>query len=232
MKQSDQGILIHRQNYSESSLLITLFTKKNGIQKFISKGVKKKSGNLNPLSIYEITFYKSPKQDLGNITEINQIQVYYSKNISPLKNITSFFLADLLKQTLKTETEDEETYLFIYNQIQKLHTIDNFNYFLLLFMIEFLDVLGIQPLIENDNANCFDIQKGTFIYENKETSTQIINPSVQIIIQLIKKTNPNSSELIKHSKETLILLIKYCSIHIPNFNMDESIKIIREILYD
>lgn len=232
MKQSDQGILIHRQNYSESSLLITLFTKNNGIQKFISKGVKKKSGNLNPLGIYEITFYKSPKQDLGNITEINQIQVYYSKNISPLKNITSFFLADLLKQTLKTETEDEETYLFIYNQIQKLHTIDNFNYFLLLFMIEFLDVLGIQPLIENDNANCFDIQKGTFIYENKATSTQIITPSVKVIIQLINKKKPDPSELIKHSKETLILLIKYCSIHIPNFNMDESIQIIREILYD
>tara|TARA_B100001758_G_scaffold245286_1_gene258037 strand:+ start:1157 stop:1855 length:699 start_codon:yes stop_codon:yes gene_type:complete len=232
MKQSDQGILIHRQNYSESSLLITLFTKNNGIQKFISKGVKKKSGNLNPLGIYEIIFYKSPKQDLGNITEINQVQVYYNKNTSPLKNIISFFLADLLKQTLKTETEDQESYSYIYNQIQKLHAVDDFNKFLILFMINFLDILGIQPLIENDNANCFDIQKGTFIYENKETSTQIINPSVQIIIQLIKKTNPNSSELIKHSKETLILLIKYCSIHIPNFNMDESIKIIREILYD
>ena len=33
-------------------------------------------------------------------------------------------------------------------------------------------------------------------------------------------------------KDTLILLLKYCSIHIPNFNMDESIQIIREILYD
>ena len=74
-----------------------MYTKTNGIQKFISKGVKKKSGNLNPLGIYEITFYKSPKQDLGNITEINQTQVYYSKNISPLKNIISFFLADLFQ---------------------------------------------------------------------------------------------------------------------------------------
>ena len=232
MKQSDQGILIHRQNYSESSLLITLFTKNNGVQKFISKGVKKKSGNLNPLGIYEITFYKSPKQDLGNITEINQTQIYYSKNISPLKNIISFFLADLLKQTLKTETEDKESFIFIYNQIQKLQTVNDFNCFLIVFMIEFIDILGIQPLIENDDANCFDIQKGTFIYQNKESATQIINPSVLVIIQLINKKSIASSDLNKHSKDTLILLLKYCSIHIPNFNMDASIQIIREILYD
>ena len=106
MKQSDQGILIHRQNYSESSLLITFFTKKNGLQKFISKGVKKKAGNLNPLGIYEINYYKSPKQDLGNITDIHHTHAFHYDSISPLKNIISFFLADLLKQTLKTESED------------------------------------------------------------------------------------------------------------------------------
>ena len=208
MKQSDQGILIHRQNYSESSLLITLFTKNNGIQKFISKGVKKKSGNLNPLGIYEITFYKSPKQDLGNITEINQVQVYYNKNTSPLKNIISFFLADLLKQTLKTETEDQESYSYIYNQIQKLHAVDDFNKFLILFMINFLDILGIQPLIENDNANCFDIQKGTFIYENKETSTQIINQILSVFqfsksCVIIAPVNARSD----HHKSTKIISV-------------------------
>ena len=42
MKQVDKGILIHRINYSENSLIITLFTYSNGVQKFISKGVKKK----------------------------------------------------------------------------------------------------------------------------------------------------------------------------------------------
>ena len=232
MKQSDQGILIHRQNYSESSLLITFFTKKNGLQKFISKGVKKKSGNLNPLGIYEINYYKSPKQDLGNITDIHHTHAFHYNSTSPLKNIISFFLADLLKQTLKTESEDQETFEFIYNQIEKLQCVEDYNKFLLIFIIEFLDIIGIQPLLENDNANCFDIQKGIFIYENKSSSTQIINPSVLIIIKLLGKKSISPTDLKKNSKETLILLLKYYSIHIPNFNMNTSIKIIREILYE
>ena len=47
MKQSDQGILIHRQNYSESSLLL-LFSPKKWPSKIHIQRLKE-IGNLNPL---------------------------------------------------------------------------------------------------------------------------------------------------------------------------------------
>mgnify|MGYP003948941695 CR=1 FL=1 len=233
MKQVDKGILIHRHNYSESSLIITFYTYKNGVQKYISKGIKKKSGNLIPLGLYELSFYKKPSNDLGSLSNITQIKQHYAISSNPLKQITCFFIADLLRQTQKTQTEDIETFIFISNYIDKLDNEKDLNSFVCIFLLEYLDFLGITPLLENKNANCFDIEKGVFIYHNKKSDTRIINEAVNSIINFYKYNKDQIKySNINNSKEILTILLKYLSIHIPNFDMNKSIKIIREIIYE
>ncbi|MDG2343847.1 MAG: DNA repair protein RecO [Flavobacteriales bacterium] len=229
MKQVDQGILIHRINYSENSLIITLFTSSNGVQKFISKGVKKKPGNLFPMGIYEIDYYKKPTAELGSITNIVQIKHHFGISNSPIKQIISFFIADLLKQTQKSESKDDNTFNFITNAIQKLDNTNNVSCFLCVFILEYIDTLGITPYIEEENSNCFDLEKGVFTSNKTDSDNKIMNKSVESIIDYYKnnKLNPKSN-----FKEVLNICLRYLSYHIPNFNMEKSIDIIREILYD
>ena len=229
MKQVDQGILIHRINYSENSLIITLFTSSNGVQKFISKGVKKKKGNLFPLGIYEIDYYKKPTADLGSITNIAQIKHHFGISNSPIKQIISFFIADLLKQTQKSESKDNNTFNFIIDAIQKLDKTNNISYFLCLFLLEYIHTLGITPYIEEEKSNCFDLEKGVFTNNKSDSKNIISNKTVESIIDYYNNNelNPNSN-----FKEMLNICLRYLSYHIPNFNMEKSIDIIREILYD
>lgn len=104
MKQTDYGILLNRISYSESSLITTFFTENSGIQKFIFLGGKKKVGNLNPLGIYELTYYKRPDSELG---KINQAELVNSMNnifFNPTKSVIAFFVAEILYQGIKSET--------------------------------------------------------------------------------------------------------------------------------
>ena len=229
MKQVDQGILIHRINYSENSLLITLYTSSNGVQKFISKGVKKKAGNLIPMGIYEIDYYKKPSAELGSITNIVQIKHHFGISNSPIKQLISFFIADLLKQTQKSESKDKNTFDFINNSIQSLDNTNHTSHFLCLFLLEYIQTLGITPFIENENSNCFDLEKGVFTFNNTDSNFRIMNKSVGTIIDYYK-----NKKLSKNSnfKEVLNICLRYLSYHIPNFNMEKSINIIREIMYD
>jgi recombinational DNA repair protein (RecF pathway) len=73
MKATEEGILLHRISYSESSLVATFLTKNDGIKKFLFKGGKKKSPQLFPLSISELTFYGRKESELLNLTSLDPI---------------------------------------------------------------------------------------------------------------------------------------------------------------
>ena len=113
MKQSDYGILLNRISYSENSLITTFFTEKSGIQKFIFLGGKKKAGNLFPLGIYELTYFKRPDSELG---KLNQAILDNSMNdifFNPVKSVIAFFVSEILYQGIKSEEKDSELFSFI-----------------------------------------------------------------------------------------------------------------------
>ena len=59
MKQTARGILIHRQAQSETSLMVTLLTEKEGLVTYLFQGAKKKRGLvLFPLAPVEFSFYR------------------------------------------------------------------------------------------------------------------------------------------------------------------------------
>jgi DNA repair protein RecO (recombination protein O) len=74
MKKTDSGILLKRIPYSETSLVLTIFTLLEGKKSFLFQGAKKKKGNvLLPLSPIELTYFQRDDSQLAKIYETHSV---------------------------------------------------------------------------------------------------------------------------------------------------------------
>lgn len=230
MKQTDFGILLHRISYSESSLITTFYTKTGGIQKYIFLGGKKKSGNLFPLGIYEITFYRRPDSELGKLNEVNLLSSIQEILNNPTKTVISFFIAEILHQTLKTDEADFELYNYIQTEINQLSEEEDSQLFPCLFLLRFIGYLGITPLVTNSSDDYFDLAQGEFTSNPKNHFQSISSISICHIRDYFLTNEINRDEFVKNRKEIVSILINYLTLHIPNFEGHKSLDLAKEIL--
>ena len=231
MKQTDIGILLNRISYSENSLIATFFTEKSGIQKFIFLGGKKKSGNLFPLGIYELTFYKRPDSELGKINQAVLVNSMHNIFLNPIKSVIVFFVAEVLHQSIKTEEKDAELFLFINNEINQLESEEQLKVYPALFLLKLITYLGIKPHVENVNSQYFDLEQGVFT-SNPTNLDKSINSSASRAIRDFLFENEHNTELLQaNGKEVISILIAYLTIHLPSFKGQKSLELVRDILH-
>ncbi|MFM7668741.1 MAG: DNA repair protein RecO [Bacteroidota bacterium] len=230
MKQSDYGILLNRISYSENSLIATFFTEKSGIQKFIYLGGKKKSGNLFPLGIYELTYYKRPDSELG---KLNQAVLDNSMNdifFNPVKSVIAFFVAEILYQAIKSEEKDIELFSFINQEINNLENQKEVRIYPALFLLNFISHLGIKPHVEDSNSHYFDLEQGVFVTSPSNLEKTVHSNASEAIRGFLIETENYSELLQENAKEVVSILIAYLTIHLPNFKGQKSLEFAREIL--
>ena len=162
MKEKTIGILISKKNYSESSVVLSFYTEESGLISFIFKGARKKKIPLFYLGIYEIAYFKRPESNLGIINTIDPAIVLADIYINPQKLILSFFLVDVLKETLKVEQPDKQVFNFIKIQILELEVQEDLIFFPITFLSSLLQNLGFSPIFEDEYPKGFDLKNGNF----------------------------------------------------------------------
>lgn len=225
MKNKDVGILIHKKNYSESSLILTFYTEGNGLISFIFKGAKKKKLAIFHLGIYELTYFKRPESNLGIIQSLEAGVPLTELFSNPQKIIIGFFMVDVLGQTLKTEHSDPELFHFIKNNILELEVQSDLLSFPLAFLGNYIRKLGFSPLSEVENPKGFDLNSGRFTSEE----TGMIPTVVKQLDLLFQGLPIECSKEI--AQKALQILLDYYKLHLPHFNAENSLKIIRDTLY-
>lgn len=234
MKQTDQAILLNRISYSETSLILTFYTLKNGIQKFIFQGGKKKAHQLFPLGISEITYYKRPDSDLGKLTAVENSRMLNELPFNPIKSSIAFFIAEVLQKCLKTEEAEENLFLFLEEKIQELDKSKDISFFPISFLLDFSMYMGIYPNKEDNENKYFNVMEG-IIANNIPLTGDIYyeGEAVQLLSAIIDSGDTIDSGInnkVNRSKG-LEILIHYYQLHIPQFKELKSLEVIREILY-
>lgn len=231
MKHSDIGILIDKKNYSESSVILHLYTQENGRSPFIFKGAKKKKKPLLPLGIYEITYSKRPDSELGIIQELSRISGINEIYKHPQKSLIAFFIAEILKSSLKPSQQDSHMFQFLREEIIALEVSQYLYTFPLQFLAKFIVKVGYMPQIDLAMGSFFDLQTGSLV-QHTSSSTQQLSPSQ--VAQMDYLFNGNSDNFLEDKltvRKNLELLIDYCVVHIPGFQVKTTREIIQDILY-
>lgn len=231
MKQSDNAIFLHRITYSETSLIATFYTQHHGIQKFMFQGGKKKGTSLFPLSLCEITFYKRPDSELGKLTEARSSEILIELFSNPMKATLAFFMADVIKQCLQTDQSDPQVFQFLSRSIHALDKAEDLSYISTEFLIGFSEQLGIEPHLQEKNCTYFHLQDGDFSDFDRLGELVATGAGVEFI-QTLLRGSTSISESKQTKKEAFEIMLNYFKLHIPRFNVDQSLAIIHDVLYN
>jgi DNA repair protein RecO (recombination protein O) len=230
-----EGILIKSTNYSESSLILKVFSEKEGIQSFIYRGAKKKNKHniLQPLSIVNIT-YADSKSELKNVKEISLATVYQAISFDVLKSSVLMFINEFLyKRLLVSNHQDAELYRYIKNKLLLLdttpHSVANFH---LYFLAHLTKLIGITPG-GNPEGRYFQLVEGEI--SNHPIAPYLDKETTQALKQMLLCDDKNFAEtsIPKHIRMRLLNgLLDYFSIHLENKTEIKSLKVLTLVLGD
>ncbi len=228
MKKAVEVIVLDLKSYSENSLWVCFFSKENGLQNGIFKGGKKKRTKAMVLGIYEFTIYKPSEDGLQTIINIDRLEPLEGIYLSPEKVLIAFFLADSYKCILVNSGSDASFYSLVKEQITTLNNIEKPRTIPIFFLAKLIDFLGYRPLIPEQEPHSFDIVNGVF---------NAITPSLNTVtkVELVKDVCfifNNTEGKIMNPKESFDVLVSYAKTHISGFNLNKSINVIRDVLYN
>jgi DNA repair protein RecO (recombination protein O) len=160
MLSKDAAICIRALDYSETSQIVTFFTRATGKIDAIAKGSKRpKSSFDGPIEVFAqggIVFSDSSREKLATLTEFQQkpVSLGFRKNLFALN--CAYFAAELLnglthEHDRHSELFDSfEQFLENLSQAKEQKTILTF---MILFQLSLLKEIGLQPIL-NACVNC------------------------------------------------------------------------------
>ncbi|MCK8523120.1 DNA repair protein RecO [Aquimarina sp. D1M17] len=231
------AIVIHSLRYSEADLIVTLFTKTNGLQTYIQKGVlKSKRGKIRasffqPLTILEIEASHRNKGTLERIKDARVLSHYASLHTDVIKSALVFFISDILKSSIQEEEANLDLFEYLQTTILWLDTHDTIGNFHIAFLTKLTQYLGFYPDDSNLNDDCFNMQEG--IFQSEDTNIYCVSGNHISKFKEFLGTTFEGSMNIRLSKNTrseiLTMLLVYFELHLHGFKKPKSLSVLNEI---
>lgn len=240
MLQKTSGIILSTTTYSESSLILKVYTRDFGLQSYIASGVRgKKSKNkinlLQALSIIELVVVAHPKSNLHRVSEVNALHPYTDIPYNFVKSSIALFLNEMLYKSLKEDHPDEALFDFVIQSFQILDlSTENVSNFHLYFLIQLSKFLGFYPQGVYDDKNCyFDLQEGKYVNMAPIHPYYLEKERAMLLGKFIQSSYTNIHEIsISKLDRKLLLdaLVQFYKLHIQSFGDLKSLEVLEQVL--
>lgn len=232
------GIVFRTVKYSETSLILDVFTREKGMRSFIVSGVrssksKNKASLYQHLNILDLVAYDKDNK-LARIKECNIEHFYQRLSYDVIRSSIGLFLLEVCKNSIKEKEENIELFDFIFGRLKLLDsdTPQNFGLFPIKFLLELSQFIGFMPFNNfDDKRPYFDLYNGRFIPET--TEKYVSSLEVSQCIATIDNTNMEQLTTLSIRKElrnqVIDDLIIYYRLHIEQFKELKTIEVLRSI---
>ena len=240
---STPGLVLHTTPYSESSVVVKVFTRQLGVRSYIIKGVRGRGGRvkqnlLQPLSSLDMVVYNNEKTDLNYIKELSPrytstVSSFHSLSLpltpshSPIENALRFFMTEVLYKALR-EAEPMPT-LFDYVEDVTFHLSPLTSHLPITFLLTVARHLGIEPLDNHSlREPLFDLQQGRFVSAPTETT---LSPALSEKLHHYLNFPLSTFHFPLDERTALInALIAYYHLHLSGFAHFHSHEILHAVL--
>ncbi len=236
-----RGIVFHRFNYSESSVIAKIYTEQFGLCSYLIQGARKKkslvkANFLHPLSLVELVAYHKETSGLQKMKELKNAHPFLSIPNDISKTSIAIFLSEILFRSIKEETANKEKFDFIFNSVKMLDEIENPANFHLVFLIKLSKLLGFFPhSTAPGGASFFDLPEGVFS-EEKPNHAHVVSPPFSEIFFQFLKYDFSDGEKIKLTRKTRQILLEkiidYYRLHIAGMQEIKSRQVLETVLRD
>ena len=237
-----RAIVLRQIKYSETSLILKIYTEKEGLLSFIAKGVRGKKGKLRsaqfqPLNLIDLCYREARKSELRQIIDLKVIDPFTDLPFNPVKRTIAIFIAELIHNAIKEQEPNLKLFEFLYNSI---HWIDlskqSYGNFHLLFMIKFTKYLGFYPMLEgHKEAQYFDLQQGVFSGVRPQNTHYIDSEELNAWKQLVNaKLESNNGLIFSNTLKRKLLqtMMLYYKLHLIHFKELNSHYILQSVFND
>lgn len=236
-----EGIILRSKKYSETSLILDVYTKDYGLQSLIVSGVRKsksrsKAGIYQVMNIIDVVFYDNQKETLSRIKEAKvKLQLKaLSRNI--VKSSIGMLMTEIFRNAIQEKETNQELYSFLRKWYEFLDiTTDGVGNISIKYMLSLCEQLGFQPIsnFEENVRPFFDTLEAQFVADDA-TNKYCISGDLSHILFLFLQTPRNQIQdisLDRQSRSDLLdKLIQYYQLHLENFRDLKSIDILRQVL--
>ncbi len=239
MIEKTKGIVVRTTKFSETSLVIKVFTEAFGMRTYMVRGVRKKKSRtplnlFQALSILDMVVYEKAGRDMQYTKEIKAGYIFSTIPYDINKSSIVMFLNELVYKSVKEEETNPQLFQFIYHSLVYLDEVkENYQNFHLSFMLQLTRHLGFPP---SDNflpkQEIFDLQEGRYSSLNL-TDIASIKPPLSKQFYLLSQNQDYSKYLSISRVERQILIEKilmYYQLHLPGFSEMKSLGILSEVL--
>lgn len=235
MKINSRGIVLNKTKYSETSVIVRIFTRESGVQSFILKGAfsKKNKGKLallENLSMVEITF----DDQRDGIKYLNDITLNHPYSLIPfdmVRRTLFIFYNEIIYKTLTDYSTDAELFDFVENALRKLDEegtrLADIH---LHFLVDFSKVLGFFPKDNFSEQNChFFIEESHFVHDYFDYPDYLSREASAYLADLMHEKDAELPP--KNVRDELLYgLIRYFERHNEQIHRIESVQILSALL--
>lgn len=240
MLHKTRGIVLRTTMYSESSVIVQIFTEKFGIQSYLINGVKKPRAKipmniLQPLHLLDLVVYHKQNTQIQRVAEAKPTPVFKSIPYHLIKNTIIQFLNEVLYKSIRQQHTDEQLFSFLVNAISWFDEIEEVSVnFHLSFLMKLSRFLGFAPREQmRSDQKYFDLQDGNF------TSLVPIHPyfvsdadGIALISLLNTPFEKNNQINFNNAYRRMLLdkILIYYKLHTASFGEIKSHQILEEVL--
>jgi DNA repair protein RecO (recombination protein O) len=235
-----RGIVLRNVKYSESSIIMDVYTEAKGLRGYIVSGVrvpksKVSAGLLQVMSLIDLVCYDGGDSNkLNRIKEMKAAHIYTSLPFDVKKSSIGLFMAEVTRRSIRETEENPALFNFLYTVFQYLdETIDNYVNIHLTFLVQLSAHLGFQPHEDTySEGSVFDLKEGVFT-TGMVGHVHFLDENLSKILRGVIVADWQDTTALKISRadrqQLLNALIDYYRLHIDNFPEINSLKILQEI---
>lgn len=233
------GIVLKTTKYSESSIIVKVFTQAFGMRGYIIPGVRKKNAKnpynlFQPMSLLDMVVYEKPGRDLHHVKELKLAHVFQTIPYDIKKSSMVVFLNELIYQSIREIEKNESMFGFIYHSLLYLDEMkEQYQNFHLWFMLHYTRYLGFEATMNLAPAQeIFDLMEGKFSSLSLPDEISIQPPLSQIFKELNLSDNFGISVMMTRlqRRQLLYKIQQYYQFHLPGFDDLKSLPVMIEVL--
>lgn len=239
-----KGIVLRTVRYGETSLVVTVFTERFGIQSYLVSGVrtsgKKGSGKANlfqPAAILDLVVYHNELKHLNRIKEFRWGHLYRQVFSDVPKNAVALFMVELLGKCLKQPEANPDLFHFTEDVLVSLDESEGtvMANLPLFFALHLPQQFGFRLDDNYSTVNHYlDLMEGIFVPEQPRHPHFLEGKEAVIVSQLLKVMQPVELAEIKlghdFRRQLLLRLETYYSLHIQEFGTLRTLPVLKEVL--
>jgi DNA repair protein RecO (recombination protein O) len=234
-----KGIVLRTVDYSDTSIIVKIYTEEFGIQSYLIRGAKRKKATVKsnlfqPLSLLELVVYKKEKKQLQTLKEARPEVHFASIPHDPAKASILFFMNEVILKCLHEEEHNPELFSFLHETIQTLDAVEkNFSSLHLIFLVRFSRFLGFYPQGNFSKTNfLFDLREGKFTNAEPMHPDYLTGENSLLLNKLILSNYYSMESLVLSGKERKMLLdilLRYYDLHLSHIGSITSHKVLEQI---